>query len=726
MGLPPIGRRRFLQTVVVTAGAASLGGSLAGCGDEGGGGDPSQTFPQSIASGDPRAESIVLWTRVTPADPAADATVRLEVALDEAFSMSLSLSTSELVAEAAHDHCVRVKVDGLEPGTRYYYRFTHEGQRSRTGRFKTAPAPGNDVPVRFAIVSCQDYVGRYYNSLLALLDEAQDDLDFVVHLGDYIYETTGDPSFMSATAERAVTFTDTAGAIELVEDGETFYAARSLSNYRELYRTYRSDPVLQQVHERFPFIVTWDDHEYADDSWGASTTRSGGRMDEADPEHRRNAEQAFLEYHAIARSNAGEDAAGSLQGSSSASLFPENRIYRDFRFGRHVHLVMTDYRSYRPDHLIDEAAWPGAVVMTEAEVRAVLAARDASMVDEAFAAGGYRPYVDLSDAAYADYQSTLHAILVEAYQAVGVPEDRARALATQYTGGAADVGVINATLASAGSSLAAIEITDALPRGISYALLGKGALVGSIGARYLVVARHFDVWAEHLAASDATPHPLGDAQLQFVRDAIEANDDATWTVFGSSVSFAPLLLDVTDFASVLPEGFPAEVFYLNVDHWDGFPVQKEALLREVLRPRGALAISGDIHAAFVTDHEGEGGRAVELTCPGVSSSNFQRLLYDSAQQLPSLAGNDLVDTVLLALDGLMQSARPQLVHSRSDVNGLVLARVDGSGLEATVMQLGAEVVRESYYDRPEALPWQISRYRVARTASGNGAVERIT
>src|SRR5690606_10325534 len=179
-------------------------------------------------------------TRVTPADPAADATVRLEVALDEAFSMSLSLSTSELVAEAAHDHCVRVKVDGLEPGTRYYYRFTHEGQRSRTGRFKTAPAPGNDVPVRFAIVSCQDYVGRYYNSLLALLDEAQDDLDFVVHLGDYIYETTGDPSFMSATAERAVTFTDTAGAIELVEDGETFYAGRSLSNYRELYRTYRS------------------------------------------------------------------------------------------------------------------------------------------------------------------------------------------------------------------------------------------------------------------------------------------------------------------------------------------------------------------------------------------------------------------------------------------------------------------------------------------------------
>lgn len=726
MGLPPIGRRRFLQTVVVTAGAASLGGSLAGCGDEGSGGDPSGVFPQSVASGDPRADSIVLWTRVAPADPAADATVRLEVALDEAFSMPLSLGTSELTAEAAHDHCVRVKVDGLEASTRYWYRFTHEGQRSRTGRFKTAPAAGTDVPVRFAIVSCQDYVGRYYNSLLALLDEAQDDLDFVVHLGDYVYETTGDPSFMSVGGERAVTFTDTEGAIELEEDGETFYAARSLSNYRELYRTYRSDPVLQQVHERFPFIVTWDDHEFADDSWGASTTRSAGRLEENDPEHRRNAEQAFNEYHALARPVGAEDGAGSLQDGADESLYPDNRIYRDFRFGQHVHLVMGDYRSYRPDHLIDEAAWPGAVVMSEAEVRAALAARDPATVDEAFETGGYRPYVDLSDDAYAAYRTALHGILAGAYEAGGAPASRAMALATQYTSGAADAAVINSMLESAGSSLAPIEITESLPRGLSYALLGKAGLFGSIGSRYLVVARHYDLLAEHRAAT--TPHPLGDAQLAFVRDAIEANDDATWTVFGSSVSFAPLLLDVREFASSLPEGFPAEIFYLNVDHWDGFPVHKEALLRDVLRPRNALVISGDIHAAFVTDHQGEGGRAVELTCPGVSSSNFQRLLHDSAQQLPSLAGNPLVDGVLGALDYLMTTARPQIVHARSDVNGLVLARVDGSGLEATVMQLAPTVVAESYYERPEALEpmWQIARFRVARTASGNGAVETVT
>ncbi|AKF10798.1 alkaline phosphatase D family protein [Sandaracinus amylolyticus] len=734
MGMPPIGRRRFLKTVVVSAGAVTLAGSLSGCGDDGGGdGDPSGTFPQSVASGDPRTDSIVLWTRLDRAGETVDTTVTLELALDEAFSMRVELSSPEIPVEAAHDHCVRVKVDGLEAGTRYYYRFVYESVRSRVGRFKTAPARDADVPVRFAIVSCQDYVGRFYNSYLPLLDAENDELDFVVHLGDYIYETTGDPSFMSASDERAVEFTDTEGAIALEEDGETFYAARSLSNYRELYKTYRSDPILQRVHERFPFIVTWDDHEFADDSWQDVATRSGGREDERDPDHRRNAEQVFLEFHPIARDIAGEDAAGSLVGSATESLFPENRIYRDLRFGRHLHLVVGDYRSYRPDHPIAESAWPGTVVMTEAQVRAVLTTRETEgrlpegqTADVAFEMGGYRPYVDLADAAYADYKTALQTALTGAYTAGGAPAERAATLATEATAGAADAAVVNATLTAAGVALPPIEITDELPRGLSYASLGKSGLFGSIGARYLVVARHYDLWAEHRAPS--APHPLGEAQLGFMREAIDANDDATWTVLGSSVSFSPLILDVTPFAAQLPEGFPAEQFYLNVDHWDGFPLEKEALLRDVLRPRNALVISGDIHSAFVTDHDGEGGRAIELTTPGISSGNFRELLYGSAQQLPSLAGSPVVESVLTLLDSLMMTARPQLKHSRTDVNGLIVAQLDATGLEATLMQLPPEVVRESFYERAEELAprWQIVRYRVARTAEGNGPIEMVS
>lgn len=729
-----IPRRRFLQTVVVTAGAATLGRSLVGC-EDGGGGDPSLVFPQSVASGDPRADSIVLWTRVVAT---GDATVRLVVATDEGFGSLVPLSADTLTATAEHDHCVRVKVDGLAAGATYYYRFESEGTRSRTGRFRTAPEAGTDVPVRFALVSCQDRVGRFYNSYLKLLEPEQDDLAFVVHLGDYVYETTGDPSFMTTGAQRAVSFEDTAGAIALEEDGETFYAARSLSNYRELYRTYRSDPILQQVHERFAMICIWDDHEFSDDSWQDVGTYTAGRQDEQDRDRRRNSEQAFLEYQPIARI---EENAGSLAPGADASLFPDNRIHRDFRFGQHAHLVMSDYRSFRPDHPIDESAWPGRVVMSEEEVRAVLATRESegrlpagTTADMAFDAGGYRPYVDLADAAYARHRQALTVLLTGAYQMGGADAARAMSLATSAVAGFADAAVVNLTIDAGRAALpaeladvAAIDLEDAtLLRGVSYALLGKSGLFGSIGSRYLVVARHYDLWAEHRFAE--TPQPLGDAQLTFLRDAITANADATWTILGSSVSFTPLLLDLTGFASRLPPGFPAEVFYLNVDHWDGFPLHKEALLEDLLRPRNALVISGDIHSAFVTDHgEGGGGRAIELTCPGISSGNFRELLFNSAQQLPSLAGNPLVETVLTGLDFLLQTSRPELVHSRTDVNGLIVASLDGGQMIADVWQLPPEIVSESFEGREAELTpmWQHARYRVSRAGGTNGPIETV-
>jgi hypothetical protein len=91
-----------------------------------------------------------------------------------------------------------------------------------------------------------------------------------------------------------VTFTDLAGALPLGAPSSGNYAARSLDNYRELYRTYRSDPELQRVHELYPFIVVWDDHEYSDDCWGAHATYSDGARTELDVERRRNAERAFL------------------------------------------------------------------------------------------------------------------------------------------------------------------------------------------------------------------------------------------------------------------------------------------------------------------------------------------------------------------------------------------------------------------------------------------------
>lgn len=198
---------------------------------------------------------------------------------------------SEVIAHASDDGVAQVKLTDLKAKTQYYYRFVYEkaGQYlgSAIGRAKTAPQPQDGSPVRFGLANCQDAIGRYYNTYFAALVQ---DLDFVVHVGDYIYETTGDPSFQGATG-RGVVFTDTAGAIALeAPSGRTYYAAASVSNYRELYRFYRSDPLLQRMHERFTFVNIWDDHEYSDDCWGDTATYFDGLRNEKNTARRRNAE----------------------------------------------------------------------------------------------------------------------------------------------------------------------------------------------------------------------------------------------------------------------------------------------------------------------------------------------------------------------------------------------------------------------------------------------------
>jgi len=202
----------------------------------------SDYFPQSVASGDPRPDSVVLWTRVdSPTDEEPKALL-LEVATNATFSNVVA--TRELSAWADNDYCVKAKVDGLQPYQDYYYRFTYGGTEiSPIGRTRTAPTPDMDVEVRFAVVYCQDYVGRYYNAYLKMLLDHDEDIDFIVHLGDYIYETTGDPQFQDPSDERKIEFEDTEGAIQLGSGDDVYYAAASLSNYRDIYRTYRTDEV---------------------------------------------------------------------------------------------------------------------------------------------------------------------------------------------------------------------------------------------------------------------------------------------------------------------------------------------------------------------------------------------------------------------------------------------------------------------------------------------------
>jgi len=267
LGLPGIGRRRFLAGAAATAAVLTVGCSSdpndAGPGTTGA--RPTSTttpepvnvpelsadpFTLGVASGDPRTDSVILWTRLAPdavADdgsggmPAADADVIWELAADDAFE---DLVASGLfTATADHGHSVHVDATGLEPGTDYHYRFRYADWTSPAGRTRTLP---DGAPERFgvAVANCQMFESGRYGAYANLVDE---DIDLVLHLGDYIYEYPGGDGERSPKPTRPL---------------------QTLADYRIRYAAYKSDPQLQAAHGRFPFVLTWDDHEVANNYMG--------------------------------------------------------------------------------------------------------------------------------------------------------------------------------------------------------------------------------------------------------------------------------------------------------------------------------------------------------------------------------------------------------------------------------------------------------------------------
>lgn len=311
-----------------------------------------RVFPQGLASGDPRPDRVVLWTRVEPAEAnkgdGEDVDLELVIARDEALTDLVARTT--LKASAASDHAVRVVPTELEPGRFYWYRFgVAGGATTQVGRTKTAPEADADVSVMFAMCSCQDMIGRYWHSWRALLDE-EADLDFILFLGDYIYESVNDARFQSTTPERAIELPD--GIDTSPEQDKSRIAANTLADYRTLYKAYRRDPLIRAVHQLYPFIITWDDHEFADDCWQDHSTSFNGRdpvtkgpliSDEKSTARRTAANRAFFEYQPL-----------DVTYNQELSFPFDIKIYRQLRYGKHVELFMTDQRSYRADHLIPE------------------------------------------------------------------------------------------------------------------------------------------------------------------------------------------------------------------------------------------------------------------------------------------------------------------------------------------------------------------------------------
>ena len=669
-------RRRFLELTLVSAGAA-LGPVACSSDATAVDLDSARFFPQSVASGDPRPTSVVLWTRVVDSERAnADLELSLELALDATFTRRVSLdgaSNRPLRALAAFDHCVKTRVDGLTPGTEYFYRFSYarDGAHvtTRIGRTKTAPSEDADVTVRFAVVSCQDYAGKYFHAYRQL---ATLELDLIVHLGDYVYETTADPDFQMADAERQVTFGKPDEALSLGGGAGAYQAAQSLDNYRDLYRLYRTDPDLQAVHEQFPMIAIQDDHEFSDDCHGDVATYQDGRTDETSTARRLAADQAWYEYMPVDLSSA------PAKDWDASQPFPDElRYYRNFVFGRHLELVMTDLRRYRPDHLVPEDAFPGTVFLAQREL---LDVSDGSLPDDAIA------YVDIDRYDGGSYQ-----------RALANGADRLGFRASSISG-LISVPFINdalETLAITQPEPIDPEGSD-LSRGYAYHQLLKSEEFSRVGSRYVIALRPFNALAKarFQASKGASERLMGAEQRAWFLDTMKAST-RTFKVWGSEVCLMSRHIDLTP-VTIAPATLRQKLS-ISAEDWNGFPNEHTALLSELAKLDNVVIVSGDLHCFFAgTPYANDNAeqRVIEFVTGSLTSTTWLDGLSALAENNPSLPPETKfiaasIPTLLVDPD---TRPNPHLAWQNLADNGFAVFAANAERLSAKLLSLPSSVV----------------------------------
>ena len=269
-------------------------------------------FTLGVASGDPTPDGVVLWTRLAP-EPLtgggmapADMEVIWELARDD--GMRDVIKRGRAIAASEWAHSVHVEVDGLAPEQWYWYQFKAGGHASAIGRTRTLPRP--DAPVdrlRFAFASCQSYVDGYFTAYRHMAGE---DLDLVVHLGDYIYEYPARDRGVRRHIGPEI---------------------RTLADYRNRYALYKTDPDLQAVHAALPWIVTWDDHEVVNDY--ANDRPKSDEPPEVFLQRRAAAYQAYYEHLPLRR--------------TSLPRGPFMKIYRELTYGSLASFFVLDTRQYR-------------------------------------------------------------------------------------------------------------------------------------------------------------------------------------------------------------------------------------------------------------------------------------------------------------------------------------------------------------------------------------------
>ncbi len=279
-------------------------------------------FYHGVASGDPLSDAVIIWTRVTTSDSIAEVTWR--IALDTAMS---SVVDSGIVStDNLKDFTVKVDVTNLAPNTFYYYEFEYQGLYSIRGRTKTAPV-GDIDNIRFAVVSCASYAHGYFNAYDRIRE--RNDVNAVIHLGDYYYEY-GDGEYGS------------------VRNYDPSTEIITISDYRMRLSQYRLDASLMRLHQQYPFICVWDDHETANNSWyGGAQNHDTGEGSWFN--RKAEAIKAYFEWMPVRMPDPAIDT---------------QRIYRSFRYGDLAELQMLDTRLQgREEQGFDNTSTPGRTIL---------------------------------------------------------------------------------------------------------------------------------------------------------------------------------------------------------------------------------------------------------------------------------------------------------------------------------------------------------------------------
>jgi alkaline phosphatase D len=279
-------------------------------------------FYHGVASGDPLPDGIILWTRVTQRARNNDPQIRVEWMVADDPGLTKIVAKGHAFATEERDFTVKVDVRGLAAGRTYYYGFKALGRVSITGKTKTAPDTAVDQ-LKFAVVSCANYEWGYFAGYRKVAERR--DLDAVIHVGDYIYEYADNDSYSS----------------EEIRDERVLFPSREtvrLRQYRLRYATYRLDPNLRRAHRQHPFIVIWDDHEFANNAW-----KRGAENHQRDNEGRWSdrkaaAKRAYFEWMPIR-----EDG---------------EKIYRTLQYGPLMDLILLDTRVQGRDKQIEDASNP--------------------------------------------------------------------------------------------------------------------------------------------------------------------------------------------------------------------------------------------------------------------------------------------------------------------------------------------------------------------------------